>query len=128
MPIRTTCQCGKVISAPDNLAGKRVKGPGCGLPLAVPTGAAAAAPTAAAPTRAPHPAQPGMPQPGMMQPGMPHPGMMQPGMGYPGMQPGSYQQPMHPAAFSGVGDLINEEITRQVKGKIKAEEDALDQK
>ena len=36
MPIKVSCQCGKTINAPDNLAGKKVKCPGCSQPIAVP--------------------------------------------------------------------------------------------
>lgn len=43
IPIR--CKCGKQFSAPDKLAGKRVKCPGCETPLAIPS-AAPPAPTA----------------------------------------------------------------------------------
>ena len=41
MPIPVACQCGKQVNAPDNLAGKRVKCPGCGNPLDIPAIAAA---------------------------------------------------------------------------------------
>jgi hypothetical protein len=37
MPIAVACQCGKRFQAKDELAGKRVKCPGCGNPLAIPT-------------------------------------------------------------------------------------------
>lgn len=41
MPISVSCRsCGKKMKAPDSFAGKRVKCPGCGKPLAVPAGAA----------------------------------------------------------------------------------------
>jgi hypothetical protein len=36
MPIEVTCQCGKRIKAKDELAGRRVKCPGCSQPLAIP--------------------------------------------------------------------------------------------
>jgi len=36
MPIKVQCSCGKRLSAPDRLAGKTVKCPGCGSPLKVP--------------------------------------------------------------------------------------------
>jgi len=42
MPIRAACQCGKAFAAPDNLAGKTVKCPGCGQPLRIPAPAPAA--------------------------------------------------------------------------------------
>jgi hypothetical protein len=41
MPISVSCRsCGKKMKAPDSFAGKRVKCPGCGKPLAVPASAA----------------------------------------------------------------------------------------
>ncbi|MGE0606295.1 MAG: hypothetical protein AB7O62_04145 [Pirellulales bacterium] len=114
MPIRTACSCGKVINAPDHLAGKRVKCPGCGQPLAVPGGGA---PAQGAATPQGKPSQPkGSP---------PQPARPAQGMGQPGMAPGGFQQPPQQAAFGGVADLINEEIGRQVKAQIKAEEDEL---
>lgn len=36
MPIRVECECGKVLRLKDELAGKRVRCPGCGDPLSVP--------------------------------------------------------------------------------------------
>lgn len=36
MSIPTACSCGKRVNAPDHLAGKTVKCPGCGNPLAIP--------------------------------------------------------------------------------------------
>lgn len=36
MPIRVQCGCGRVVNAPDNLAGKTVKCPQCKGPLAIP--------------------------------------------------------------------------------------------
>lgn len=55
MPIAVKCSCGKALSAPDHLAGKRVKCPGCGNPLGIPGASAPAAKPAAA---APKPAAP----------------------------------------------------------------------
>jgi len=58
MPIRVPCDCGKVLTAPDNLAGKRAKCPGCGKALRVPAEAGAeavAVPKATAPKAAPPP-------------------------------------------------------------------------
>ncbi|MGE4158994.1 MAG: hypothetical protein AB7F75_07840 [Planctomycetota bacterium] len=52
MPIKTTCSCGKVFQAPDNLAGKSVKCPGCSKPLKVP-GPAAVPKSAATATKPP---------------------------------------------------------------------------
>lgn len=59
MPIRVACQCGKAFAAPDNLAGKAVKCPGCGQPLRIPGGAAA-----------PAPARPAAPQPAPLSGGL----------------------------------------------------------
>ncbi len=43
MPLTVQCEkCGKRLQAPDALAGKRVKCPGCGAPVAVPAAAPAA--------------------------------------------------------------------------------------
>ena len=42
MPIAVACNCGKKFNAKDELAGKRVKCPGCGEPIAIPSPAAAA--------------------------------------------------------------------------------------
>lgn len=53
MPIRAACQCGKAFAAPDNLAGKTVKCPGCGQPLRIPAAAGAAGATTPAPSKAP---------------------------------------------------------------------------
>lgn len=36
MPIKVTCACGKVLKAPDHLAGKQARCPGCGSVLQVP--------------------------------------------------------------------------------------------
>lgn len=36
MSIPTSCSCGKSVNAPDHLAGKTVKCPGCGNPLVIP--------------------------------------------------------------------------------------------
>lgn len=45
MPIAVKCgKCGKGLKAPDNLAGKRVKCPGCSSPISVPAPPAAPAP------------------------------------------------------------------------------------
>lgn len=57
MAIKTSCSCGKVIQAPDNLAGKSVKCPGCSKPVKVP-GAAPASKSAATAKPAPAPAKP----------------------------------------------------------------------
>jgi hypothetical protein len=43
MPIAVACKCGKKFQAPDNLAGKRVKCPGCQQSLMVPAPQAAVA-------------------------------------------------------------------------------------
>jgi len=43
MPIAVACKCGKKFQAPDSLAGKRVKCPGCQQLLVVPGGQAAPA-------------------------------------------------------------------------------------
>ncbi|WP_442506216.1 hypothetical protein SH528x_005048 [Novipirellula sp. SH528] len=52
MPIKMTCQCGKVLNIPDAAAGKAVKCPGCQTVLKVPAAGAAAKPQqAAAPSR-----------------------------------------------------------------------------
>ncbi len=42
MPIEVACSCGKSLRVPDQLAGKKVKCPACGTPIAVPASAAAA--------------------------------------------------------------------------------------
>ncbi|EMI19176.1 hypothetical protein, membrane, partial [Rhodopirellula maiorica SM1] len=42
MPIKMTCQCGKVLNIPDAAAGKAVKCPGCQTVLKVPAGKATA--------------------------------------------------------------------------------------
>jgi hypothetical protein len=47
MPILVACQCGKKFKAADQFAGKTVRCPGCGNPLAIPK----AAPAATAPSR-----------------------------------------------------------------------------
>ena len=36
MPIKIACQCGQGFQAPDHLAGKKVRCPKCGNPLAIP--------------------------------------------------------------------------------------------
>lgn len=41
MPIRLTCQCGKSLSAKDDMAGKRAKCPACGTRIEIPTSATA---------------------------------------------------------------------------------------
>lgn len=61
MPIPVKCPCGKSLSAPDHLAGKRVKCPGCGNPLAIPV-AGAARPAATLPGAKPAP-KPAAPSP-----------------------------------------------------------------
>lgn len=61
MPIRAACQCGKAFAAPDNLAGKTVKCPGCGQPLKIPAAGGGAPAGAKAP--APRPATPPQPAP-----------------------------------------------------------------
>ncbi|WP_372720085.1 hypothetical protein [Novipirellula sp.] len=48
MPIKMTCQCGKVLNIPDAAAGKAVKCPGCQTVLKVPAATAAAKPKQAA--------------------------------------------------------------------------------
>ncbi len=59
MPIRIQCQCGKSLNVRDDLAGKKIKCPGCGNALVVGGGgAAAAAPARPAPRP---PAQPAAP-------------------------------------------------------------------
>ena len=40
MPISATCECGKQVKVKDELAGKRVKCPGCGKPLQIPSASA----------------------------------------------------------------------------------------
>lgn len=55
MPIRVSCACGKSLNAPDHLAGKKAKCPGCGGVIAIP-GPAAPAP-AAKPAPKPVPAK-----------------------------------------------------------------------
>ena len=57
MPIRVTCTCGKSLNAPDTLAGKKAKCPGCGRVLSIP-GAGAAAAKAPAPAAKPTAAKP----------------------------------------------------------------------
>lgn len=42
MPIPVKCGCGKSLSAPDSLAGKRAKCPACGAPVAIPAAGAPA--------------------------------------------------------------------------------------
>jgi hypothetical protein len=63
MPIVVACSCGKQFRAKDEHAGKRLRCPGCGQPLAIPGGAAPAAglPT----TKHSFGAGPQKPQPGL---------------------------------------------------------------
>jgi len=49
MPIHVTCQCNASFSAKDHLAGKLVKCPSCGQPLAIPAAEPVAEPTRLAP-------------------------------------------------------------------------------
>ena len=42
MSIPVSCNCGKHVNAPDHLAGKTVKCPGCGNPLTIPAAASSA--------------------------------------------------------------------------------------
>ena len=62
MPIPVRCACGKALNAPDALAGKKAKCPGCGAVLSIPAPAGAAAkpavPLPAAPKPAPAAAKP----------------------------------------------------------------------
>ncbi|MCA9177224.1 MAG: hypothetical protein KDB14_22195 [Planctomycetales bacterium] len=41
MAIPVSCSCGKQVNAPEHLAGKKVKCPACGQPLAIPSGGGA---------------------------------------------------------------------------------------
>ncbi len=60
MPIPVRCACGKALNAPDSLAGKKAKCPGCGAVLSIPAAgvAPAAKPAAPAPRPAAAPAKP----------------------------------------------------------------------
>jgi hypothetical protein len=51
MPISATCACGKTLRAPDEFAGRRVKCPACGTPVAIPGQAVAITPSAPASSR-----------------------------------------------------------------------------
>lgn len=133
MPIQVTCtNCQKVIKAPDNLAGKRVKCPQCSTVLAIPGTAPAGAATAqrpAAPAQRPaaRPAGPGgASHPSTAQPRGPAPvqGGFPKQMGPPGMLPPP-GRPMAPGGFGGVADLIDEEINRQVAKKIQEEDEEI---
>lgn len=42
MPIKVKCACGKVLNAPDKLAGKKAKCPGCQQVITIPASSAAA--------------------------------------------------------------------------------------
>lgn len=130
MPIQVTCtNCQKVIKAPDNLAGKRVKCPQCSTVLSIPgnasAGTAAQRPPATKPRSTTPPGSP-TPQPGKSptrgpqgaNPAVP-PQPAHPGMGAAPGRPGA------PTGFGGVADLIDEEINRQVNKKIKEEDDEI---
>lgn len=43
MPVRVSCPCGKTVSVPENLQGKRIKCPQCQNPISVPVAAGAVA-------------------------------------------------------------------------------------
>lgn len=53
VPLQVACRCGKTLKAPDHLAGKRVRCPGCGNVLSLPP--AASAPPAARAASSPQP-------------------------------------------------------------------------
>ena len=55
MPIPVRCACGKSLNAPDGLAGKRAKCPGCGSVISIPA-AAGVKPAVPKPAPAPRPA------------------------------------------------------------------------
>lgn len=63
MPIPIICDCGKQLRAPDEFAGKRVKCPACGEPVAVPARAAAPQKVAAGSRPVARPTPPPAPAP-----------------------------------------------------------------
>ena len=116
MPIVVVCPCGKSVTAKDELAGRRVKCPGCGQPLLVPAANGAPGPAMAGATPAmgamPGMAAPGFgaPAPGGMPafPGAPGPSGLDPmmGMGMPGMgAPGMGMPPGGMPNLPNLGDL-----------------------
>ena len=103
MPIRATCTCGKSVQAKDELAGKRVKCPGCGQPLVIPMPGGAPMPAhgaAAMPAQGP---AAGYGAPGMAAAGAGYPAMEG---GYPGMtMPGAAPMGMPGAAADPFASL-----------------------
>jgi phage FluMu protein Com len=97
MPIEVGCPaCGRVIRAPDTLAGKKVKCPDCKTVVAVPD-------------RSPPAAKPAATRPPVARPAAPsRPAATRPQSPWSG---GPSQPPAAPPSFGGVADLIGEELT-----------------